>query len=138
MLCSFIQSAGELANLKYVKSMFYIIFSKVIEQDLGFGLKKNWFILFPPKVASKQQSPKSPQKQTNKQKTSVKQLGETTLASLKQLPHAHKKWQFDFFGETKIVLGDKSLKFIVYLEQILQRILVFLLLTLSSICRLGS
>ena len=32
---------------------------------------------------------------------------EKALESLKQLPQGHKKQQFDFLGETRIILGDK-------------------------------
>ena len=39
----------------------------------------------------------------------IKKLDKAT-ESLKQLPQGHKKQQFDFFEETKIILGDKRLE----------------------------
>ena len=35
---------------------------------------------------------------------------EKALESLKQLSQGHKTQQFDFFGETKLILGDRRLK----------------------------
>ena len=70
-----------------------------------FLLKHKWFIPFPPNVASKQQSQNPPKNKLTNKQTKL----ENTLESLKQLSQGHKKQQFDFIGERKVILGEKRL-----------------------------